>query len=56
MKPPHNLADLPFAADLRVFDGVLELDGDYDRVRFSGSAFPAWSRAGPGSLNRRSPG
>jgi len=39
MKPPHNLADLPFAADLRVFDGVLELDGDYDRVRFSGSAF-----------------
>src|SRR5215831_4698982 len=39
MKPPHTLADLPFAADLRLFDGELELDGDYDRVRFSGSAF-----------------
>jgi uncharacterized protein YjbI with pentapeptide repeats len=39
MKPPHNLADLPFAVDLRSFDGELELDGDYDRVRFNGSAF-----------------
>jgi uncharacterized protein YjbI with pentapeptide repeats len=39
MKPPHNLADLSFAADLQPFDGELELDGDYDRVRFDGSAF-----------------
>ena len=39
MKPPNDLADLPFAADLRSFDGELELDGDYDRVRFNGSAF-----------------
>jgi uncharacterized protein YjbI with pentapeptide repeats len=46
MKPPHNLADLPFAADLRLFDGELELDGDYDRVRFSGSAFSGAAAGG----------
>ncbi|MFY9650155.1 pentapeptide repeat-containing protein [Trebonia sp.] len=39
MKPPRALADLPFAAELRPFDGELELDGDYDRVRFDSAAF-----------------
>ena len=39
MKSPRNLADLPFAHDLRPFDGELELDGDYDRVRFDGATF-----------------
>src|ERR1700745_3800899 len=39
MKPPHALADLPFAAELRPFDGELELEGDYDRVRFDSAAF-----------------
>ena len=39
MKPPRSLADLPFADDLRPFDDELELDGDYDRVRFDGSTF-----------------
>ncbi len=39
MKSPRNLADLPFAASLSLFEGTLELEGDYDRVRFDGSAF-----------------
>src|SRR5580693_5859697 len=39
MKPPRALADLPFAAELRPFDGELELDGDHDRVRFDSAAF-----------------
>ncbi len=39
MKSPRILADLPFATDLRLFEGELELEGDYDRVRFDGSAF-----------------
>jgi uncharacterized protein YjbI with pentapeptide repeats len=39
MKSPRSLSDLPFAAELRPFDGELELDGDYDRLRFDGSAF-----------------
>lgn len=39
MKPPRNLIDLPFATDLRPFDGEFELEGDYDRVRCDGTAF-----------------
>ncbi|WP_300607524.1 pentapeptide repeat-containing protein [Trebonia sp.] len=39
MKSPRSLADLPFAAALRPFAGVLELDEDYDRVLFNDSAF-----------------
>jgi len=39
MKSPRNLADLPFADELRPFDGDLELEGYYDRVRFDSSAF-----------------
>jgi uncharacterized protein YjbI with pentapeptide repeats len=39
MKSPHRLADLPFAPELQSFDGMLEVDGDYDRIRFDGSAF-----------------
>ena len=39
MKPPRALADLPFAAELRPFDGEFELEDDYDRVRFDGAAF-----------------
>ena len=39
MKPPRALADLPFAAQLRPFDGDLELEGDYDRVRFDAVTF-----------------
>jgi len=39
MEPPRALADLPFAAELRPFDGELELEGDYDRVLFDGAAF-----------------
>jgi uncharacterized protein YjbI with pentapeptide repeats len=40
MKSPRNIADLPFASDLRISDDSLEVDGDYDRVRFDGSKFP----------------
>jgi uncharacterized protein YjbI with pentapeptide repeats len=39
MKSPRNIADLPFASDLRMSDDALEVDGDYDRVRFDGSTF-----------------
>ena len=53
MKSPRNLADLPFASDLRSCDDELELDGDYDRVRFDGATFDdvtcrrtRWRRAG----------
>src|SRR3984957_5019241 len=49
MKSPIRLEELPFAAMLSDFDGesadssgfggLLEIDGDYDRVRFNGGAF-----------------
>ncbi len=39
MKSPRGLADLPFSAELRPFEGELEVDGDYDRVHFGGSTF-----------------
>ena len=49
MKSPVRLEELPFAAMLSDFDGesdnssdfggLLEIDGDYDRVRFNGVAF-----------------
>jgi len=39
MKSPRQLADLPFAAELQPADGPLELEGDYDRAWFDGSAF-----------------
>jgi uncharacterized protein YjbI with pentapeptide repeats len=39
MKSPHRLTDLPFAQELRSFEGMLEVDGDYDRILFDGSAF-----------------
>jgi uncharacterized protein YjbI with pentapeptide repeats len=39
MKSPRNLADLPFASDLRSCDDELEQEGDYDRVRFDGATF-----------------
>ena len=39
MKSPRNLADLRFAAELRPCEDELELEGDYDRVRFEGAAF-----------------
>jgi uncharacterized protein YjbI with pentapeptide repeats len=40
MKPPRSLADLPFASDLRsAGDDGLELEGDYDRVRFDALSF-----------------
>jgi hypothetical protein len=46
MKSPIRLEELPFAATLSDFDnesagfgGLLEIDGDYDRVRFNGVAF-----------------
>jgi uncharacterized protein YjbI with pentapeptide repeats len=39
MKSPHSVADLPFAAHLRPFDGELELDGDYDLARFDTVTF-----------------
>jgi uncharacterized protein YjbI with pentapeptide repeats len=39
MKSPRSLADLPFAVGLHPFEGELELEGDYDRVRIDGSAF-----------------
>ena len=48
MKSPIKLDDLPFAADMSDFesDGSLEIDGDYDRVRFDGVAFDAASASG----------
>jgi uncharacterized protein YjbI with pentapeptide repeats len=54
MKSPGALDDLPFASDLRPFpaagspEGLLEPEGDYDRVLFSGSRFtePEADRAG----------
>jgi uncharacterized protein YjbI with pentapeptide repeats len=39
MKSPHHLADLPWASELQSFDGLLAVDGDYDRIRFDGSTF-----------------
>ncbi|HVT68572.1 MAG TPA: pentapeptide repeat-containing protein [Trebonia sp.] len=37
MKSPRTVEDLPFAPDLAAFGGrELEIDGDYDRARFSG--------------------
>jgi uncharacterized protein YjbI with pentapeptide repeats len=45
VKSPRAVDDLPFAAALEPFpdtddlDGVLEAEGDYDRVLFSGSHF-----------------
>ncbi len=40
MKSPRSLPDLPFAAGLQPFDGELEMEGDYDRVRFDALTFP----------------
>jgi uncharacterized protein YjbI with pentapeptide repeats len=39
MKSPTHLTDLPFAQELQTFDGALEVDGDYDRIRFDASTF-----------------
>lgn len=39
MKSPRNLADLAFAADLRPFGAALEVEGDYERIRFDGHTF-----------------
>jgi uncharacterized protein YjbI with pentapeptide repeats len=40
VKAPRSLADLPFASDLQSHpDDELELEGDYDRVRFDAVAF-----------------
>ncbi len=46
MKSPQNVGDLQFASELRALpeddgdrDGELEIDGDYDRVLFSGPSF-----------------
>ena len=48
MKSPIKLDDLPFAAAMTGFepDGSLEIDGDYDRVRFDGVVFDAPSAGG----------
>jgi uncharacterized protein YjbI with pentapeptide repeats len=56
MKSPIRLEELPFAAMLSDFDGesddsagiggLLEIDGDYDRVRFGGVAFAAAEASG----------
>ena len=56
MKSPSRLEELPFAselsdfdgesADSTGFDGLLEIDGDYDRVRFAGVAFAAPDASG----------
>jgi uncharacterized protein YjbI with pentapeptide repeats len=39
LKSPRNADDLPFASELSSFDGDLEIEGDYDRVRFDGASF-----------------
>jgi ABC-2 type transport system ATP-binding protein len=48
MKSPIQLADLPFASDMADFEsgGALEIDGDYDRVRFDGVSFDEASASG----------
>jgi uncharacterized protein YjbI with pentapeptide repeats len=56
MKSPARLEELPFASTLSNFDGesadsagfggLLEIDGDYDRVRFDGVAFAAADASG----------
>src|SRR5580700_10506159 len=47
MKAPTKLDDLPFAAAMSDFESdALEIDGDYDRVRFDGVAFDAPSASG----------
>jgi uncharacterized protein YjbI with pentapeptide repeats len=59
MKSPIRLEDLAFASALSAFDaesadsggsggsgGLLEIDGDYDRVRFDGVAFAAAEASG----------
>ena len=39
MKSPRGVDDLPFASELRPFDGDLEIEGDYDLARFDGASF-----------------
>ena len=50
MKSPTSVEDLQFASELRALpddgSGGLEIDGDYDRVRFDGVAFDAVSATG----------
>ena len=48
MKSPRDVDDLPFARELQAFDEsrALEIEGDYDRVLFSRSAFPDADAAG----------
>src|ERR1700728_3849232 len=56
MKSPIRLEELPFASMLSdfggeaasssAFAGSLEIDGDYDRVRFDGVAFAAEDASG----------
>jgi len=47
MKSPIKLDELPFAAALSGFESdSLEIDGDYDRVRFDGVAFDAAAASG----------
>jgi uncharacterized protein YjbI with pentapeptide repeats len=42
MQSPQTFGDLRFASELKAFPDAqaLEFDGDYDRVRFAGLAFP----------------
>jgi uncharacterized protein YjbI with pentapeptide repeats len=48
MKSPARLDDLPFAHSLSDFaaDGALEIDGDYDLVRFDGVSFSEAAASG----------
>ena len=56
MKSPARLEELPFASTLSNFDGesansagfggLLEIDGDYDRLRFDGVVFAAADASG----------
>jgi uncharacterized protein YjbI with pentapeptide repeats len=39
VKSPRNADDLPFASELSPFDGDLEIEGDYDLLRFDGASF-----------------
>ena len=40
MKSPRSVDDLPYAPQLTSSTADLEIEGDYDRVRFDGSSFP----------------
>jgi ABC-2 type transport system ATP-binding protein len=48
MKSPTQLADLPFASAMSEFESgdALEIDGDYDRLRFDGVSFDEATASG----------